>query len=67
MIIDCDSCSMQHTEVCDDCVVTALVGTGGVLELAAAERSALEELSRVGLVSPIRLAPVPKQASGGER
>jgi hypothetical protein len=66
MIIDCDECSMQHTEACRDCVVTALVKDGGIVELAEAERAALDELSRVGLVSPIRLASVPQQASGGE-
>ena len=38
MIIDCADCRMQHTEACDDCVVTALMGPGGVLELADADR-----------------------------
>ena len=66
MIIDCDDCSEQHTEACDDCVVTALVGDGGILELAEAERAAIDELSRVGLVAPIRLAPMARRASGAE-
>ena len=26
MRIDCDDCRMQHTSVCDDCVVTFIVG-----------------------------------------
>jgi hypothetical protein len=55
MIIDCDTCDMQHTRTCDDCIVTALVGQDGILELAEEERTAIDELSRVGLVAPIRL------------
>ncbi len=66
MIINCDRCTAQHTEACDDCVVTALVGSGGILELADAERAAIEELSRVGLVGPIRLSPLPGTASGAQ-
>lgn len=64
MIIDCDDCSEQHTEACDDCIVTALIGDDAILELADAERAAIDELSRVGLVAPIRLAPLPQRASG---
>ncbi len=55
MIIDCDRCTMSDTEVCKDCVVGALVGHNGILELADTERRAIEALSRVGLISPIRL------------
>ena len=55
MIIDCQICDMRETNACDDCVVSALVGADGILELAEAEQSALESMSRVGLVAPIRL------------
>ncbi len=55
MIIDCDTCDMRETRACDDCIVTALLGDQGVLELADTERSAIDELSKVGLVAPIRL------------
>lgn len=55
MIIDCDTCDMQHTRTCDDCVVTALLGDDHILELAEAEKAAIDELSKVGLVAPIRL------------
>ena len=55
MIIDCQTCDMRETHACDDCVVSALVGEDGILELVDAERSAIESMSRVGLVSPIRL------------
>jgi len=63
MIIDCDTCDMQHTKTCDDCVVTALLGKDGILELAVDERTAIDELSKVGLIAPIRL--VTKRHSGG--
>ena len=62
MIIDCADCRMQHSDACDDCVVTALMGPGGVLELADEERRAIDAMSNIGLVSPIRLAP--KRAAG---
>lgn len=55
MIIDCQMCDMRETNACDDCVVSALVGVDGILELAEAEQSAIESMSRVGLVAPIRL------------
>jgi hypothetical protein len=67
MIIDCDRCTMLETEACADCVVGALVGHNGILELADTERHAIEALSRVGLVSPIRLVEYdPPQAVSGE-
>jgi hypothetical protein len=46
---------MVNTEACDDCVVSVLVGETGILALAEEETRALEAMSRVGLVSPIRL------------
>ncbi len=55
MIIDCQICDMRETSACDDCVVSALVGEDGILELGEAEQSAIESMSRVGLVAPIRL------------
>ncbi len=55
MIIDCHTCDMRDTNACSDCVVSALVGDKGILELVEAERIAIETMSRVGLVAPIRL------------
>mgnify|MGYP001811986115 CR=1 FL=1 len=63
MIIDCAECKMHHTEACEDCVVTALMGPGGILELAEDERRAIDAMSHLGLVSPIRLQP--RSATGG--
>ncbi|MEN8040339.1 MAG: hypothetical protein ABFR95_02445 [Actinomycetota bacterium] len=55
MIIDCGTCHMAETNACSDCIVSALVDEDGILELAEAERVAIYSMSRVGLVSPIRL------------
>jgi hypothetical protein len=58
---------MFETDTCTDCVVGALVGHDGILELADTERHAIEALSRVGLISPIRLVEYqPPQAVSGE-
>ena len=57
---------MSNTDACKDCVVGALVGYNGILELADTERQAIEALSRVGLISPIRLVEhEPYQAASG--
>lgn len=56
MIIDCDDCVMQHTEVCDDCVVTFIVSRepGDALVIDAAEERAARALARAGLVPDLR-------------
>ncbi len=64
MIIDCDECTMNRTDVCDDCVVQALVGDTGILALADDEWAAIDVMSSVGLISPIRLE-VGNQSSSG--
>ncbi len=64
MIIDCETCDMRHTRTCDDCIVTALVGDHGILDLADDERSAIEEMSKIGLVSEIRFRDVQLKAEG---
>ncbi len=62
MIIDCGTCVAQHTNACDDCIVSALVGPAGIIELANEERAAIDAMSSVGLVSPIRLV-LPQQGA----
>jgi hypothetical protein len=58
---------MAETDACTDCVVGALVGHNGILELADTERYAIEALSSVGLISPIRLVEYqPRHAASGE-
>lgn len=61
MLIDCDQCLMQHTETCDDCVVTYLLAEGP-LDLVASEVTALEALAEQGLVPRLRLVPGEKRA-----
>ncbi len=53
MIIDCDSCTVRGP-ACDDCVVTALLGSAPP-EFDEGESAALEALAGSGLVPPLRL------------
>ncbi len=68
MIIDCDACAMQHTVLCDDCVVTFILeDLPGTLELAPPELEAMATLAEAGLVPPLRLLPrkePPQQRAG---
>ena len=59
MMIDCDMCVMQHTEACDDCVVSYLVGhvVGTPVVLDFEERRAYELLNDAGLVPSSRFVP----------
>ncbi len=58
MIIDCDTCVMDGTSACADCIVPVLLaGTNGRIEVDATEESALRNLSDAGLVAPLRLVP----------
>lgn len=55
--IDCDTCSLQHSSACDDCIVTFLCGpvdsTAGVV-VNLAEARALRTLGDAGLAPPLR-------------
>lgn len=58
VVIDCDLCEMQGTEVCADCVVTYLCRTettAVVIDLA--EIRALRTLGAGGLVPELRHRP----------
>ena len=59
LLIDCDMCAMQHTETCDDCVVSYLVGhtQGTPVVLDFEERRAVELLNDAGLVPSSRFTP----------
>ncbi len=58
MIIDCDTCVMDGTSACADCIVPVLLaGTNGRMEVGATEEAALRNLSDAGLVAPLRLVP----------
>jgi len=57
LTIDCDECTMQHTNACDDCVVTFLCtpcATQAVV-VDVAEVRALRLLADSGLAPPLRL------------
>lgn len=58
MIIDCDSCLMDGTDVCADCVVTCLLSDGPA-ELSDQTMEAINVLAEVGLVPRLRLVPIP--------
>jgi hypothetical protein len=58
MLIDCDTCVMQHTVTCRDCVVTCILEDGSeVLSLSDGEIDAIGNLAAVGLVPRLRLIP----------
>jgi len=54
--IDCDECVMQHTEACDDCVVTFICSRepGDAVVIDAAEERAMRLLVGSGLVPALR-------------
>ena len=56
MRIDCDECTMQHTEVCDDCVVSFLCSRepDEAVVIDVAEARALRMLSEAGLAPRLR-------------
>ena len=58
LTIDCDECSLQGTEACEDCVVTFLLGaertTSVVIDMA--EARAVRLLGDAGLVPTLRHA-----------
>lgn len=58
IVIDCDTCEMQHTRACDDCVVSVLLADG-TPRLDDDERRALDALADAGLVPRLRLVPPP--------
>jgi hypothetical protein len=56
LVISCDTCVMQHSNACDDCLVTALCGRSEdeAVVFDIEEQRALRLLSNVGLVPTIR-------------
>jgi hypothetical protein len=60
MLIECRACSMQHSQHCEDCVVSVLLDATprrGALVVEADEERALRELARAGLIPEIRMRP----------
>jgi hypothetical protein len=56
MRIDCDECRMQHTDACDDCVVSFIVGRepGDAVVIDADEERAVRLLADAGLLPSLR-------------
>jgi hypothetical protein len=54
--IDCDECTMQHTEVCADCIVTFICSRDAdeAVVVDVAEARALRLLGEVGLTPRLR-------------
>lgn len=54
--ISCDECVMQHTEHCDDCVVTFICDRepDDAVVIDVAEARAIRMLSEAGLVPELR-------------
>lgn len=55
-VIDCDTCPVQHSEACDDCVVTYVCNRtpGDALLVDLGDLRALRMLSDGGLVPRLR-------------
>lgn len=65
MRIDCDSCVMQGTHNCDDCLVTALLHPPeGAVEIPDELGDSLGALSGQGLVPVLRFRPRTEEDSG---
>jgi hypothetical protein len=56
LTIDCDECVMQHTEACEDCVVTFLCDRdpGETLVIEAREERVVHLLQRAGMIPALR-------------
>ncbi|HMD44838.1 MAG TPA: hypothetical protein VKG43_01665 [Acidimicrobiales bacterium] len=54
--IACDQCTMQHSNACDDCVVSFVLGRepDDAVVVDAAEARAIRMLERAGLVPALR-------------
>ena len=56
--IDCDCCTLRHTDACDDCVVSFLLGRepDDAVVIDADEARAMRMLGRAGLVPTLRFS-----------
>ena len=56
MVIDCDTCAMQDTDTCADCVVSFLISSdpSEALVVDLAEMRAIRLLGEAGLVPRLR-------------
>lgn len=55
MIVDCNECSMQGTDACNDCVVTFILDrSGDAVVFDAAEERAIKAMTTAGLLPLLR-------------
>ena len=56
LVIDCADCAMQHTDACDDCVVTFICSRqpDDAVVIDVAEARAVRLLGEAGLVPSLR-------------
>lgn len=67
MHIDCDTCAMQHTSVCNDCIVTALLDRPkGAVILDFEHERAIRRLQDAGLAPQSQFSDGHNPAAGGE-
>jgi Zn-finger protein len=63
MLIDCNECTMQHTDACADCIVTYLLDRPeGAVVFDVAEERALRVLHEEGLAPANRFQRLPDSA-----
>lgn len=64
MMIDCNTCEMQATTTCEECIVPVLLHQmSGPFDLGRDEADALDNLADAGLVAPLRLVPASDDTS----
>jgi hypothetical protein len=58
LVIDCDCCTLQGTDACDDCVVSFLLDRepDDAVVIDADEARAMRMLERAGLVPSLRFS-----------
>ena len=56
--VSCDDCRLQHTEACDDCLVSFVLGRepDDAVVIDADEARAVRMLARAGLVPTLRFS-----------
>jgi hypothetical protein len=58
LTIDCEDCALQHTNACDDCIVSFLLDhdADDAVVIDAQEARAIRMLERAGMVPSLRFA-----------
>ncbi len=58
LTIDCEDCALQHTNACDDCIVSFLLDhdADDAVVIDAQEARAMRMLERAGMVPSLRFA-----------